>query len=71
MSTPSPTQTVRDLAGKRALISGGTSGTGAAISARLRIAGAYVTATGRHDPRSWRRMSSSLPTSQLPKGPPP
>ena len=50
MSIPAPIQTVRDLAGKRALVSGGTSGTGAAITTRLRIAGAHVTATGRRIP---------------------
>ena len=50
MSIPTPIQTVRDLAGKRALVSGGTSGTGAAITTRLRLAGAHVTATGRRVP---------------------
>jgi NAD(P)-dependent dehydrogenase (short-subunit alcohol dehydrogenase family) len=37
-----------NLAGKRALVSGGTRGTGAAVAARLRGAGAHVTAIGRH-----------------------
>ena len=50
MSIASPMQTVRDLAGKRALVSGGTRGMGAATAARLRLAGAHVTATGRRAP---------------------
>ena len=37
-----------NLAGKRALVSGGTRGTGAAVAARLNAAGAHVTAIGRH-----------------------
>ena len=37
-----------NLAGKRALVSGGTRGTGAAVVARLKGAGAHVTAIGRH-----------------------
>jgi NAD(P)-dependent dehydrogenase (short-subunit alcohol dehydrogenase family) len=37
-----------NLAGKRALVSGGTRGTGAAVAARLKGAGAHVTAIGRH-----------------------
>jgi NAD(P)-dependent dehydrogenase (short-subunit alcohol dehydrogenase family) len=37
-----------DLAGKRALVTGGTRGTGAAVAARLKDAGAHVTAIGRH-----------------------
>jgi NAD(P)-dependent dehydrogenase (short-subunit alcohol dehydrogenase family) len=37
-----------NLAGKRALVSGGTRGTGAAVAARLKDAGAHVTAIGRH-----------------------
>lgn len=41
---------VEDLVGRRALISGGTRGTGAAIVTRLRAAGAHVTASGRHAP---------------------
>jgi NAD(P)-dependent dehydrogenase (short-subunit alcohol dehydrogenase family) len=36
------------LAGKRALVSGGTRGIGAAIAARLKAGGANVTVTGRH-----------------------
>jgi NAD(P)-dependent dehydrogenase (short-subunit alcohol dehydrogenase family) len=35
------------LTGRRALVSGGTRGIGAAIAARLKGAGAYVTVTGR------------------------
>jgi len=50
VSIASPMQTVRDLAGKRALVSGGTRGMGAATAARLRLAGAHVTATGRGAP---------------------
>ncbi len=38
------------LTGKRALVSGGTRGIGAAIAARLKGAGANVTAIGRHAP---------------------
>ncbi len=38
------------LTGKRALVSGGTRGIGAAIAARLTGAGAHVTATGRQAP---------------------
>jgi NAD(P)-dependent dehydrogenase (short-subunit alcohol dehydrogenase family) len=37
-----------NLAGKRALVTGGTRGTGAAVAARLKDAGARVTAVGRH-----------------------
>jgi NAD(P)-dependent dehydrogenase (short-subunit alcohol dehydrogenase family) len=37
-----------NLAGKRALVTGGTRGTGAAVAARLKAAGAYATAIGRH-----------------------
>ena len=37
-----------NLAGKRALVSGGTRGIGAAVVARLKAAGAHVTAIGRH-----------------------
>ena len=37
-----------NLAGKRALVTGGTRGTGAAVAARLKAAGAHVTAIGRH-----------------------
>jgi NAD(P)-dependent dehydrogenase (short-subunit alcohol dehydrogenase family) len=37
-----------NLAGKRALVTGGTRGTGAAVAARLNAAGAHVTAIGRH-----------------------
>ena len=49
MTTASTIQT-EDLAGKRALVSGGTRGTGAAVAARLKRAGAHVTAVGRHPP---------------------
>ena len=38
------------LTGKRAVVSGGTRGIGAAIAARLQSAGAHVTAIGRHAP---------------------
>ena len=37
-----------NLAGKRALVTGGTRGTGAAVASRLKDAGAHVTAIGRH-----------------------
>jgi NAD(P)-dependent dehydrogenase (short-subunit alcohol dehydrogenase family) len=37
-----------NLAGKRALVTGGTRGTGAAVAARLKDVGAHVTAIGRH-----------------------
>jgi NAD(P)-dependent dehydrogenase (short-subunit alcohol dehydrogenase family) len=47
MMTAASVQT-DDLAGTRALVSGGTRGTGAAVAARLKDAGAHVTATGRH-----------------------
>ncbi|MEA2131906.1 MAG: hypothetical protein QOJ85_4797 [Solirubrobacteraceae bacterium] len=42
--------TVQDLAGKRALISGGTRGIGAATTTRLKAAGATVLALGRTTP---------------------
>jgi NAD(P)-dependent dehydrogenase (short-subunit alcohol dehydrogenase family) len=42
--------TAEGLAGKRALVSGGTRGIGAAIAARLKAAGASVTAIGRSAP---------------------
>jgi NAD(P)-dependent dehydrogenase (short-subunit alcohol dehydrogenase family) len=42
--------TAEGLAGKRALVSGGTRGIGAAIAARLKAAGANVTAIGRSAP---------------------
>ncbi|GAA1313947.1 SDR family oxidoreductase [Saccharothrix xinjiangensis] len=38
------------LHGRRALVTGGTKGTGAAIAARLRAAGAAVTVTARSEP---------------------
>ena len=47
MTTASSIQT-ENLAGKRALVTGGTRGTGAAVAARLKAAGAHVTAIGRH-----------------------
>jgi NAD(P)-dependent dehydrogenase (short-subunit alcohol dehydrogenase family) len=37
-----------NLAAKRALVTGGTRGTGAAVAARLKDAGAHVAAIGRH-----------------------
>ncbi|MFI5757036.1 SDR family oxidoreductase [Streptomyces sp. NPDC051569] len=40
----------RELEGRRALVTGGTQGTGAAVAARLRAAGAEVTVTARHLP---------------------
>jgi NAD(P)-dependent dehydrogenase (short-subunit alcohol dehydrogenase family) len=39
-----------DLRGKRALVSGGTRGAGAAVARRLQDGGATVTAVGRHAP---------------------
>jgi NAD(P)-dependent dehydrogenase (short-subunit alcohol dehydrogenase family) len=50
MNAASNAQSAGDLAGKRALVNGGTRGLGAATVARLRAAGAYVTASGRHVP---------------------
>ena len=47
MTSASSVQT-ENLAGKRALVTGGTRGTAAAAAARLKAAGAHVTATGRH-----------------------
>jgi NAD(P)-dependent dehydrogenase (short-subunit alcohol dehydrogenase family) len=47
MTTGSGIQT-DNLAGQRALVSGGTRGTGAAVAARLKRAGSHVTAIGRH-----------------------
>lgn len=49
MSAASPIHT-EALTGKRALVSGGTRGIGAAVAARLKGAGAHVTTTGRHAP---------------------
>ena len=46
-AAPIPTE---GLTGKRALVSGGTRGIGGAIAARLKSAGAHVTATARHAP---------------------
>lgn len=43
-----PSIQAENLAGKRALVTGGTRGTGAAVAARLKAAGAHVTAIGRH-----------------------
>ena len=40
-----------DLQGRKALVTGGTKGIGAAVSARLREAGALVLATARTAPR--------------------
>jgi NAD(P)-dependent dehydrogenase (short-subunit alcohol dehydrogenase family) len=42
--------TPRDLLGRRALVSGGTRGAGAAIAARLQAAGATVSVAGRQTP---------------------
>ena len=47
MTTASSIQ-ADNLASKRALVTGGTRGTGAAVAARLKGAGAQVTAIGRH-----------------------
>jgi NAD(P)-dependent dehydrogenase (short-subunit alcohol dehydrogenase family) len=47
MTTAAGIQT-ENLAGKRALVTGGTRGTGGAVTARLKDAGAHVTAIGRH-----------------------
>ena len=48
MTTASSIQS-ENLAGKRALVTGGTRGTDAAVAARLKAAWAHVTAIGRHD----------------------
>ena len=48
--TPAPAIPNEGLTGKRALVSGGTRGLGAAIAARLQGAGAGVTAIARHAP---------------------
>ena len=48
MNAPSHAYVVRDLEGKRALVSGGTRGAGAAIVARLRAGGASVVAIARN-----------------------
>ena len=69
MSIASPMQTVRELAGRRALVSGGTRGMGAATAARLRLAGAFVTATGRRVPEELAADEFTPPTSRPPKGP--
>ena len=45
--TPAPAIAEEGLTGKRALVSGGTRGLGAAITARLQGAGAHVTTTAR------------------------
>jgi NAD(P)-dependent dehydrogenase (short-subunit alcohol dehydrogenase family) len=50
MTTTPPIPSVGDLAGRRALVSGGTRGTGAAVVTRLKAGGAHVTATARHTP---------------------
>jgi NAD(P)-dependent dehydrogenase (short-subunit alcohol dehydrogenase family) len=49
VSAASPIHT-EALTGKRALVSGGTRGIGAAVAARLMGSGAHVTATGRRAP---------------------
>jgi len=46
----SSSEALRDLRGKRALVSGGTRGTGAAVTMRLQAGGATVTAIGRRAP---------------------
>ena len=46
MTTASSIQT-ENLAGERTLVNGGIRRTGAAVTARLKAAGAYATATGR------------------------
>jgi NAD(P)-dependent dehydrogenase (short-subunit alcohol dehydrogenase family) len=46
MTTASGTES-EDLVGNRALVSGGTRGIGAAVTVRLKGAGAHVTAIGR------------------------
>lgn len=46
------------LAGRRAVVIGGTKGTGAAVSARLRRAGASVTAVARHRPTADQDMAA-------------
>ena len=68
MTTASSLHT-ENLAGKRALVSGGTRGTGAAVAARLIAAGAHVTATGRHTVKHLAADESSPPTSPLSRGP--
>ena len=47
MIARAPLPAVGDLEGRRALVSGGTRGTGAAVTARLKAGGAVVTAIGR------------------------
>ena len=59
---PAPTTfpvTPTELAGKRALVTGGTEGVGAAIGSRLRAAGASVATTARSE-RSQRDDASDL-----------
>lgn len=62
------TPLINDLAGRRALVSGGTRGAGAAITTRLRAAGATVTAVGRNTPqdsvRADRFIAADISTSE-------
>jgi NAD(P)-dependent dehydrogenase (short-subunit alcohol dehydrogenase family) len=67
MTTASSLQT-DDLAGKRALVSGGTRGTGAAVAARLKGAAAHVTAIGRHAVEHLAADEFIPPTSPLSRG---
>jgi NAD(P)-dependent dehydrogenase (short-subunit alcohol dehydrogenase family) len=48
MTTSSPVNPQAEFVGRSALVSGGTRGAGAAIAARLKGGGAYVTVVGRH-----------------------
>jgi NAD(P)-dependent dehydrogenase (short-subunit alcohol dehydrogenase family) len=48
MSTPARVPSAEELAGKRALVTGGTKGIGAAVAARLREGGAAVLVTARN-----------------------
>jgi len=52
MSAGSSAQIGEDLLGRHALVSGGTRGAGAAITTRMKAAGAMVTAVGRQAPEA-------------------